>query len=781
MRKNNKQTTSLSASIIESLKLGEMSFYFENSLLSNKKQVIHKDETEYWDYKEDIDFTNPIDVAKTAKRVLGFHNSKGGVLIYGITNDYKVNGIQKNKVYDTVKIINKLKKYIGTSIELFQSQLPTNFTNRLIWLIFIPKRKGPPVPVLSNGPPYKKNKPIIQKNQYYIRIHDEVKLCVDPSDYDRLFTGASFKHLHAYLYEIDEAYYRLLSPHCDNFIGRRKVIEKIKEALKSRSYLIALDGLGGVGKSAVAIELVRELYDAKEYQFIISISAKNKIWHGQTESRQAGFSGFSQLIKEIARVLEIETSGKDIDKIKQEIIEFMRDIEGLLLIDNIEDIEDSAVFDFLKDEIPEPVKILVTSRISRDLGARSIFIQEMNNDEAIDLFHHELKRVGYYYSLNETDQIQQIITATGRLPLAIKWAASMAANCSSLKEVSKRLRSYDTSKREFLDFCFSTMFDELTDTARDVALLCSYLGDDWNQLTLSIALAQPVKSIERAIGELEDKGILQSSIQSKNGSFSVLPLTMDFLSNKWHQNKALREEVIDRISKSAVSSIYQGHLFSWPLEERVQVLYENSFELEKEGKFEEALKKVKLALQWSSNETVKIDNIEKIIFLEGKIIYKYKDKREGMGRMQLALEKVQKIKGYDNENIFYAQAVLNHGRSNEEMGALKRIVKHINKSSIVTQPLIEEFFSRTIKLNDLKLLSDLMKKTKQSNYAYWIVKASLGYLNNNQFLFTIDKPVVGILELASEYDVISKIEKDEFMRKANDIKILFDQNIDYIK
>ncbi len=46
---------SLSASIIESLKLGEMSSTLEAALLkSDRNYVNHKNETEYWDYKQDI-------------------------------------------------------------------------------------------------------------------------------------------------------------------------------------------------------------------------------------------------------------------------------------------------------------------------------------------------------------------------------------------------------------------------------------------------------------------------------------------------------------------------------------------------------------------------------------------------------------------------------------------------------------------------------------------------------------------------------------------------------
>ncbi len=63
--------TSLRACIIESLQQGEMSPNLETALLAqNRSQVNQKDETEYWEYKEDLDLNNPIKVAQLNKTTL---------------------------------------------------------------------------------------------------------------------------------------------------------------------------------------------------------------------------------------------------------------------------------------------------------------------------------------------------------------------------------------------------------------------------------------------------------------------------------------------------------------------------------------------------------------------------------------------------------------------------------------------------------------------------------------------------------------------------------------
>lgn len=768
---------SLSAAITESLRLKELSTTFETALLSaDHTQVNHKNETDLWDYKEGLNLTNPLDIARLAKWVLGFHNAKGGVIILGVANDYRVTGYYERYVLDAVRIKSKIQRYTGTNIPIFQDRIRTALNGKVIWLIFVQKRQGEPVPALDDGPLDRDGRPIIQKDSYYIRVNDEVRRCVSPSDYELLFRGVSFKHLNAYSYEVDQTYYRLLNPHHDQFIGRNRLLRQLSDALDSRSYIIALDGVGGVGKSALAIEFIRRLYRTKSYDFIFSLSAKNRVWHKYTEARQAGFSGFTELITEMAKVFDIDYVGRSVDKIKSDVIDFMTDVRGLLLIDNIEEIHDDAVFNFLRNEVPEPVKILVTSRVSRDLGARTIPVPEMTEDEAIELLHHELDRVGYHNYLRESNEVEDILRVTGRLPLAIKWVGSLAANATSLKQVTAQIRrNDDITKREFLDFCFTTMYDELSDTAREVALLCPYLGKDWNTLTLSIALNTPTNEIDRAIEELEDRGILFMTRTKTDRSVFALPLTMDFLSNKWHQNKILRDEVMERISNVVVSTSHEGNLFNWPIDERIKKLYTKALELEEQSEYEQALKLTKLALQDSANEECTLDeyDITKLRFLEGRLVYTSEDKREGIVRMQIALEttKLPKAKLAD-EFVLLAQALLFHGKSSEEEIALRHIADLAGIATNVSEPLVDEFCNRVLRQQNYRALANLIDKINTATVAYWTVKRIWSYLSDKQFVYTMGQPIINLLRLASNCPDTSSQDQKLHISKMEEIKAM---------
>lgn len=767
---NEIQPTSLRGCILKSLEQGELLSGLENVLLThNKMEVNQRDETEFWDFKEDIDLGNQIKLAQLSKWILAFHNAKGGLIIFGVTDKFKVVGIHESKIYDTVRLRNAIKKYVGPNVPIFQGRIEGHdyiHRKNLLWLIFIPKRENRPVPVAENGPNGADGIPIIQKGQYYIRDHDESKLCATPNDFDKLFSGVSFNTLSAYTYEIDAPFFRLLAPHQSQFVGRQKLLDEVKQALDSRGFIISLEGVGGVGKSALAIEIVHQLYKAKTYSFIISLSAKNKIWVKHTEAKQANFSGFTEMIKEIAKVLEIENTSDDINDLKQQVVDFIKGENGLLFIDNLEEIEDTEVFEFLKNGIPEPVKLIVTSRIDRNLPARKIQVRGMSEDEALTLLQQELERMGFTNYINEIDSAKEIVKAAGYLPLAIKWAASLASTSKSLIEVSTKLRKHDSTRKEFLDFCFATMYDELSENARGVALLCPYLRDDWNTYALSIALDQPVTRIEIAIDELVDRGILTSNF---NTSFSMLPLTMDFLSSRWHENRILREQVTGRIADSFTSDNYSEGFFNWPLEERIRVLIAKSHEFEIQNNLEKSLKVINLALRWETD----LHKRTKLKLIEGRLIFKSGEIRDGIELMQNALSQAENDDDLYDEVLFLAQALLLNGKSKEEKIAMDMVIKHIGQTKIIPQKLIQEFCGLALRQKNYAILSSLMENNKMPNCAYWITKEIWNSLEDSQILFTIGQPIIKNLNLSLESDDITEIEKNIYSDKSKEIKKAF--------
>ena len=116
------------------------------------------------------------------------------------------------------------------------------------------------------------------------------------------------------------------------------------------------------------------------------------------------------------------------------------------------------------------------------------------------------KWLGFIGSPDDKPHYEAILKGAGGVPLAIKWAAQIAFDRKSLRDASSVLRGAGAGKKELLSFCFNTMFDALSETAKNAARLVPYLGAEWKPITISIALDIPIDAARMAIYELSRLG-----------------------------------------------------------------------------------------------------------------------------------------------------------------------------------------------------------------------------------------------------------------------------------
>jgi hypothetical protein len=619
-----------------------------------------------------------------------------------VTDKYAAHGIPDSSILDQKELRDKLDRYCGRSLDIFQDAIELA-NGQFIWLIFIKKYIDVPQATESDGP-YSKGANIFNKGQYFYRDGDEVKRCISDDDVERVFRGFSNAHLGAYNYEVDQPYYRLLHPNCEKFIGRREKIDEVKSKLGLRHPVIALDGLGGVGKTAIAIQAVRELYeDRGRYLFIASLSAKSKMWLGHVSPRAASFAGLRGLLAEIANVIPDVAKTEDTVKLKEYLIQFMSDVNGLILVDNLEEINDDGVFKFLSQEVPAPVKVLVTSRIAKDLGALTISIPAMTAPEAKDLLSLELDRLGYEPKKEDESHVAAILQAAGGVPLAIKWASQLTAERRSLREASSILRGAGPGKQEFLSFCFATMYDSLSEVARSAAELIPYLDSEWKPMTLSVMLDIPVETVRFAIYELADKGIIYRTNEIAEDDYGVLPLTKEFLSNKWHEHQAFRRQVMGRLDEMFEADDTEGALLEWPEERRVQHLTSLARKRTDSGDSSRALKVINLAQSWlvGHNELHREEVI--LRFLEGQNLYALGRKAPGIAHMRQAVTS-EKSEEYltPRDFLFFAEVLFDHGGLSAEKEACQNVTAAVQLGETPSVSVWEKFVECSITRNDLK-------------------------------------------------------------------------------
>ena len=141
------------------------------------------------------------------------------------------------------------------------------------------------------------------------------------------------------------------------FVGRESDLERINTLLKGPNHFITIHGFGGIGKTALALQ-VAQAFDAGKVLALPLV----------------GTPKLDDVIRKIARFLyvDMETTS-DLEEQKWEVIEKLRNEETILLyLDNVEDVkhaldqgstEAKSLMKFFR-QIPNNVKILATSRIA---------------------------------------------------------------------------------------------------------------------------------------------------------------------------------------------------------------------------------------------------------------------------------------------------------------------------------------------------------------------------------------------------------------------------------
>ncbi len=172
-------------------------------------------------------------------------------------------------------------------------------------------------------------------------------------------------------------------PRRGEFVGREAYKARVHQALCSRSYLVSIEGIGGIGKTSLALEVAYECLRAGAGTALSPevASFDGVIW---ASARDRDLT-LDNLLDAVARTLDYPGIAQKAAAEKREgVVKLLRSGAYLLLLDNLETVSDKAVTEFLQD-LPEPSKALVTTREPKLDRAWTIHLKGLNEEEAFDV------------------------------------------------------------------------------------------------------------------------------------------------------------------------------------------------------------------------------------------------------------------------------------------------------------------------------------------------------------------------------------------------------------
>lgn len=169
------------------------------------------------------------------------------------------------------------------------------------------------------------------------------------------------------------------------FVGRKEELNRLCRAMSSHYPVACIEGLGGFGKTALALEAALRCKGSidnwPKFDAYVWVSAKGVVL------------SISDVLSTIAAVLDQPAvTVQESPRQRETVLKFFRRSRILLIIDNFEEIADIAVQEFIYS-VPPPSKVVITSRNAVPGEAFCVSVTGLDEDDALELLSAEGDRL----------------------------------------------------------------------------------------------------------------------------------------------------------------------------------------------------------------------------------------------------------------------------------------------------------------------------------------------------------------------------------------------------
>jgi hypothetical protein len=268
---------------------------------------------------------------------------------------------------------------------------------------------------------------------------------------------------------------------CDHFSGRTQELEQLTENLcqLDKYPLIALYGIGGIGKTTLAREAIERTIQEERFWHIVWMSAKTARFEG-TGIQQLAVSdmSFEGVLNDIAKQCHLpHLIPQPLNEKQLNLQNFLAKHPALIVLDNLETVPEREDLVFrVKAMTTGPSKVLITSRFRLEkVDVHQYTLEGFPPDEALVFLRMEGRSQGITEVADApADILLKLHAATGGAPLAMKLVVGQLKR-QPLEKVLNNLQKVSLQKEErtFYEFMFKGSWDMLTPAAKEVLLSMS--------------------------------------------------------------------------------------------------------------------------------------------------------------------------------------------------------------------------------------------------------------------------------------------------------------------
>ncbi len=362
-----------------------------------------------------------------------------------------------------------------------------------------------------------------------------------------------------------------------SFLGRLSERKELRKHLVSHQKVISIVGEGGVGKSALAIQCLYDIIDSEQdcrFDAVVWVSLKTRVLTPKgVEIMRNAVTDVLGVISEAGERLGIpRVTSDDREAMEKELLEYLKQLRVLLVIDNFETFGSNPLRSFLSD-IPDGSKVLITSRVGLGELELRYKLDELDIKTAVNLMRRSAAVLNLEIIGKDTQKrLEKYCSLLFKNPLLIKWfVQSVAAG-----EDPERLSARGNQKfQEAVKFCFQNLFARLSAVETEILHI---LGACRRQVTFTelIFLLKQTSTvdntqIEAALSTLHNSSMLKRTAPDPRSaetatSINLTDIASEFIAKFAPPSKDTLDKVqgaLKRLREYAEQSTVQTQIFPY--------------------------------------------------------------------------------------------------------------------------------------------------------------------------------------------------------------------------
>lgn len=320
------------------------------------------------------------------------------------------------------------------------------------------------------------------------------------------------------------------------FVGREEEVRRCLETLSpdERGWGVTIDGIGGIGKTALALEVAHQAKDRAGFDAYLFITAKtSRLTPDGVRAETLALTSLDAFIREFALGLGERGVAEIPDALERRraLLDALRGRRVLLIWDNLETLtedERDRISEFLR-RLPGVNKAIVTSRRRTGESAVTIRLDRLSEEAAFGLMDEVAQRharVRAEMRHASTDLRRAIYETSGGNPLALHWTLGLVSQKGyTLAGALDRLRDAARSQ-DLYAFLFADAARDLAESDQKILTALAYFHTPANLAALADATGLVRTEVEVALERLVTLSLVNDLA---GGRYGLHPLTRTYV------------------------------------------------------------------------------------------------------------------------------------------------------------------------------------------------------------------------------------------------------------